>query len=102
MRRAIEPRERGRLDRGDLSRLIQHRALVPGATDDTLLVGVSKHGPDSGSDTSASAEGFDVRLTAEDVVATGNSPQSRPPGAHRAEAGIAHSRSPNGRVSEPV
>jgi hypothetical protein len=40
---SIKWRERGELDRGDLSRLIQQRALIPGATDETLLIGVSRH-----------------------------------------------------------
>ena len=58
---SIKWRERGELDRGDLSRLIQHRALVPGATDDTLLVGVSRSG--------FSVDGLDVRLGPEDILA---------------------------------
>ena len=43
-----------------MSRLIQHRALVPGATEKTLLVGVSRSGFD--------VDGLDVRLTPEDIV----------------------------------
>jgi AAA+ ATPase superfamily predicted ATPase len=58
---SIKWRERGRLDRGDLSKLIQHRALVPGATDETLLIGVSRNG--------FGVDGLDVRLTPEDIVA---------------------------------
>jgi uncharacterized protein len=58
----IKWREQGGLDRGDLSKLIRHRALVPGATDDTLLVGVSRGG--------ARVDGFDVHLGPEDIVAT--------------------------------
>ncbi len=57
---SIKWRDRGELDRGDLSRLIQHRALIPGATDETLLVGVSRS--DFGVD------GLDVRLSPEDIV----------------------------------
>jgi uncharacterized protein len=58
---SIKWRDRGELDRRDMSRLIQHRALVSGATDDTLLVGVSRSG--------FSVDGLDVRLTPEDIVA---------------------------------
>lgn len=58
---SIKWRERGKLDRGDLSRLIQQRALVPGATDETLLVGVSRNG--------FGVDGLDVRLTPDDIVA---------------------------------
>jgi len=58
---SIKWRDRAELDRGDLSRLIQHRALVPGATDETLLVGVSRSG--------FSVDGLDVRLSPEDIVA---------------------------------
>jgi len=62
---SIKWRDRGELDRGDLSRLIQHRALIPGATDETLLVGVSRGG--------FAVEGLDVRLTPEDILeALGN------------------------------
>jgi uncharacterized protein len=57
---SIKWRERGKLDRGDLSRLIQHRALIPGATDETLLVGVSRNG--------FGVDGLDVRLTHDDIV----------------------------------
>jgi len=57
---SIKWRERGQLDRGDLSRLIRHRALVPGATDETLLVGVSRNG--------FAVDGLDVRLTPEEIV----------------------------------
>ena len=58
---SIKWRERGDFDRGDISTLIQHRALVPGATDDTLLLGVSRNG--------FTVDGLDIRLTAEDIVA---------------------------------
>jgi AAA+ ATPase superfamily predicted ATPase len=57
---SIKWRDAGKLDRGDLSRLIQHRALIPGATDETLLVGVSRSG--------FSVEGLDLRLGPEDIV----------------------------------
>jgi AAA+ ATPase superfamily predicted ATPase len=57
---SIKWRERGEFGRGDLSSLIRHRALVPGATDDTLLVGVSRAG--------FGVDGLDVRLTPEDIV----------------------------------
>ncbi len=59
---SIKWRERGDFDRGDFSKLIQHRALIPGANDDTLLLGVSRH--------SFSVDGLDVRLTPEDILAT--------------------------------
>jgi AAA+ ATPase superfamily predicted ATPase len=58
---SIKWRDRAALDRSDLSRLIQHRALIPGATDETLLVGVSRSG--------FSVEGLDLRLSPEDIVA---------------------------------
>ncbi len=58
---SIKWRDRGKLDRGDFSRLIQHRALIPGATEETLLVGVSRGG--------FSVDGLDVRLTPEDILA---------------------------------
>jgi uncharacterized protein len=58
---SIKWRNEGQLDRSDLSRLIQHRALIPGATDDTLLVGVSRSG--------FSVNGLDVRLSPEDILA---------------------------------
>lgn len=57
---SIKWRDRSELDRGDLSRLIQHRALIPGATNETLLVGVSRSG--------FGVDGLDVRLTPEDIV----------------------------------
>ncbi|HSZ14215.1 MAG TPA: ATP-binding protein [Solirubrobacteraceae bacterium] len=57
---SIKWRQAGEFDRGDLSTLIQHRALVPGATDDTLLVGVSRSG--------FSVDGLDVRLSPEDIL----------------------------------
>jgi uncharacterized protein len=58
---SIKWRTRGELGRSDLSKLIQHRALIPGATDETLLVGVSRNG--------FGVDGLDVRLTPEDIVA---------------------------------
>jgi uncharacterized protein len=58
---SIKWRDRGDFDRGDLSTLLRHRAFLPGATDETLLVGVSRNG--------FTASGLDVRLTAEDIVA---------------------------------
>jgi hypothetical protein len=58
---SIKWRERHDFDRGDLSRLIRHRALVPGATDETLLIGVSRKG--------FAVDGLDVRLTPADIVA---------------------------------
>ncbi len=58
---SIKWRERGDFGRRDISTLIQHRALVPGATDDTLLLGVSRNG--------FTVDGLDIRLTAEDIVA---------------------------------
>ena len=66
---SIKWRERGKLDRGDLSRLIRHRALVPGASDETLLVGVSRNG--------FGVDGLDVRLTPEDIVAAGDTLHDR-------------------------
>ncbi len=58
---SIKWRDRGEFDRGDFSTLIRHRALIPGATDQTLLVGVSRSG--------FHVNGLDVRLTPEDIVA---------------------------------
>jgi len=58
---SIKWRDRGQFDRRDLSRLIQHRALIPGATEETLLVGVSRSG--------FGVDGLDVRLSAEDIFA---------------------------------
>ena len=57
---SVKWRDRSEFDRGDLSRLIQHRALIPGATDETLLVGVSRSG--------FGVDGLDLRLTPEDIV----------------------------------
>jgi AAA+ ATPase superfamily predicted ATPase len=57
---SIKWRSRGKLDRSDFSRLIQSRALVPGATDETLLVGVSRNG--------FAVDGLDVCLTPKDIV----------------------------------
>ncbi|MFI5005345.1 MAG: ATP-binding protein [Solirubrobacterales bacterium] len=58
---SIKWREKGKFDRGDFSRLIQHRALIPGASEETLLVGISRGG--------FGVDGLDVRLTPEDIVA---------------------------------
>jgi uncharacterized protein len=58
---SIKWREKAKFGRGDLSRLIQHRALIPGATDETLLIGVSRNSFD--------VDGLDVRLTPEDLIA---------------------------------
>ncbi len=58
---SIKWRERGDFDRGDFSKLIRHRARIPGASDSTLLVGVSRHG--------FGVDGLDVRLTPEDILA---------------------------------
>lgn len=58
---SIKWRQRGKLDRTDLSALIRHRALIPGANDRTLLIGVSRNGFD--------ANGLDTQLTPEDIVA---------------------------------
>jgi len=58
---SIKWRSRGDFDRGDLSTLIQHRARVPGATDETLLVGVSRSG--------FSVAGLDAQLTPDDLIA---------------------------------
>ncbi len=58
---SIKWRERNQLDRRDLSQLIRHRALIPGASDDTLLVGVSRSG--------FAVDGLDVRLTPEEILA---------------------------------
>lgn len=57
---SIKWRNRGKLDRGDFAKLIRDRALVPGATDETLLVGVSRNG--------FGVDGLDVRLTPEEIV----------------------------------
>ncbi len=57
---SVKWRERGHFGRDDLSELIQHRALIPGADADTLLVGVSRNG--------FAVEGLDVKLTPEDIV----------------------------------
>lgn len=51
---AIKWRDNTAFNRHDLSRLIEHRAAVPGATPDARLVGVSRSG--------FSAEGLDVHL----------------------------------------
>lgn len=57
---SIKWRSRARFDRGDFSALVGQRAHVPGATEDTLLVGVSRNGFE--------VDGLDVRLGPEDVV----------------------------------
>ncbi len=43
---SIKWRERDRFDRGDLSKLAQHRDSIPGADEQTLLIGVSRSGFD--------------------------------------------------------
>jgi hypothetical protein len=58
---SIKWRDRSDFDRGDLSTLIRHRALLPGASDDTLLLGVSRNG--------FAVDGLDVCMTPEDIVA---------------------------------
>jgi uncharacterized protein len=58
---SIKWRARDRFDGGDLTKLIQHRALIPGASDKTLLVGVSRSG--------FAMDGLDVRLGPEDLLA---------------------------------
>lgn len=57
---SIKWHTRGKFDRADFGGLIRDRALVPGATDESLLVGVSRNG--------FAVEGLDVRLTPEDLV----------------------------------
>jgi uncharacterized protein len=66
---SIKWRERHDFDRGDLSRLIRHRAFVPGATDETLLVGVSRNDFDVDGLDVLDVDGLDVRLTPADIVA---------------------------------
>jgi AAA+ ATPase superfamily predicted ATPase len=58
---SIKWRGREKFGRGDLGRLIRHRALIPGASEETLLVGVSRNG--------FAVNGLDVRLTPEDLIA---------------------------------
>jgi AAA+ ATPase superfamily predicted ATPase len=58
---SIKWRDRSAFDRSDISTLIRHRALLPGATDDTLLLGVSRDG--------FTVDGLDILLTPEDIVA---------------------------------
>lgn len=58
---SVKWRNRAKFDRSDFSTLVQQRALVPGATDESLLVGVSRNG--------FAVDGLDVQLTAQDVVA---------------------------------
>jgi uncharacterized protein len=58
---SIKWRERDKFGRGDLSKLIQHRTQIPGASDQTLMIGVSRNGFD--------VDGLDVRLTPEDLIA---------------------------------
>jgi uncharacterized protein len=67
---SIKWRARTPFDRRDLGALIRHRALVPGADDDTLLVGLSRGG--------FAVEGLDVRLTPEDLIAAAGRPRPRP------------------------
>lgn len=57
---SIKWRERGKFDRGDFAKLVQQRPLVPGADEQTLLVGVSR--------TEFGVKGLDLQLTAEDVA----------------------------------
>lgn len=59
---SIKWRHRGDFDRRDLARLIQQQALVPGADEETRLIGVSRGG--------FSVEDLDVRLTPEDLLAS--------------------------------
>ena len=59
---SVKWRRRGKFDRADFSRLVHDRAVVPGTSDDTLLVGVSRNG--------FAVEGLDVRLSAEDIIST--------------------------------
>lgn len=58
---SIKWRARTKFDRSDFSALVQQRALVPGATDDTLMVGVSRNG--------FAIDGLDVRVSPEDLLA---------------------------------
>jgi AAA+ ATPase superfamily predicted ATPase len=58
---SIKWKETGRFGRDDLSALVAHRAEVPGATEATLLVGVSRAG--------FSADGLDVMLGPDDLIA---------------------------------
>jgi uncharacterized protein len=57
---SIKWRDRAEFGRRDLSKLIAHRTLIPGAGDDTLLIGVSRAG--------FAADGLDVRLAPDDIV----------------------------------
>jgi uncharacterized protein len=57
---SIKWRERGDFGRSDLSDLIRHRALIPGTTEETLLVGVSRN--------DFAVDGLDVRLTPQDIL----------------------------------
>jgi uncharacterized protein len=57
---SIKWRGRGRFDRGDFARLTGDRARVPGAGEQTLLIGVSRNG--------FAVDGLDVGLTPEDVL----------------------------------
>jgi uncharacterized protein len=58
---SIKWRERAKFDRGDFSALVRQRALVPGASDDSLLVGVSRNG--------FAVSGLDVCLSAQETLA---------------------------------
>jgi AAA+ ATPase superfamily predicted ATPase len=58
---SIKWRLRGDFTRADLGGLVEHRAAVPGATQDTRLVGVARHG--------FVARGLDVELEPEQIVA---------------------------------
>ena len=57
---SIKWRDNAAFNRHDLSRLIEHRAAVPGATSDARLVGVSRSG--------FTAEGLDVELDPQTIL----------------------------------
>jgi uncharacterized protein len=58
---SIKWRAQDKFDRGDLNKLVQHRTSIPGANEETLLVGVSRSGFD--------LDDLDVRLTPDDLIA---------------------------------
>jgi uncharacterized protein len=58
---SIKWRAKDRFDRDDLSKLVQHRTSIPGANEQTLLIGVSRSGFD--------LDGLDVRLIPDDLIA---------------------------------
>ena len=58
---SINWRIQDKFDRSDLSKLTRHRDSIPGADEQTLLVGVSRSGFD--------LDGLDVRLTPGDLIA---------------------------------